>query len=459
MRSRLRTVGSDRAVSRRRKALAGRGAVSWGGAMRRSQELFDRAQRYIPGGVNSPVRSFRSVGGTPPFIVRGRGAYVTSADGRRYLDYLGSWGALLLGHAEPSVVRAVRRAAQRGTSFGAPTPGEVELAQLITRLVPSIDQVRLVNSGTEAVMSAVRVARAATGRDLIIKFAGGYHGHADHLLVDAGSGAASLGVPSSAGVPSRVAGLTLVVPYNDSKAVRRLVHRHHGKVAAVLVEPIAGNMGVVPPQDGFLRGLRVLCDAERALLIFDEVITGFRVALGGAQALYGVRPDLTCLGKIIGGGLPVGAYGGRRDLMSRVAPSGPVYQAGTLAGNPVAVAAGLAMLQRLVADPPYRRLEHLTLQLCRAVEREAQRAGVSLVAQRVGSMFTWFMGERPPRNEQDVRATDAARFSQFFHAMLAEGVYLAPSPFEANFLSTAHGDREVERTIRAARRAFRNVRG
>ena len=438
----------------------------------RSAEWLHRAERYIPGGVNSPVRSFRAVGGTPPFIARGRGAYVTSVEGRRYLDYVGSWGALILGHAAPVVVRAVAQAARRGTSFGAPTVGEVALARLITRLVPSVDQVRLVSSGTEAVMSAVRLARGATGRSLIVKCAGGYHGHADHLLVEAGSGAAAVacrggdtarsgaatyGVPSSAGVPSPIARLTLVVPYNDLVALERLFRRHRAEIASVLLEPVAGNMGVVAPAEGFLDGVRRLCDAYGALLIFDEVITGFRVALGGAQARYGVRPDLTCLGKIIGGGLPVGAYGGRRDLMQRVAPTGPVYQAGTLSGNPVAVAAGLATLRRLIAAPPYRRLERLTQRLCDGVEREARRADVPLAVARVGSMFSWFFAERLPQNERQVRATDAARFRRFFHAMLAQGIYLAPSPFEANFLSMAHGEPEVERTIRAAGQALRRL--
>ena len=422
--------------------------------MRHSQKLFQHAQLVMPGGVNSPVRAFRAVGGTPLFLQRGKGAWVWDADGNRYVDYVGSWGPLIAGHAHPEVVRAVQKAASLGLSFGAPTESEVELAALLCKLVPSIEQVRLVSSGTEATMSAIRLARGHTGRSKIVKFEGCYHGHADSLLVKAGSGALTLGQPSSAGVSAATAAETLVVSYNDAAAVEAMFLRAGREIAAVIVEPVAGNMNLVPPQPGFLEALRELCTRFGALLIFDEVMTGFRVALGGAQALYGVKPDLTTLGKVIGGGMPLGAFGGRRDVMQGIAPLGSVYQAGTLSGNPVAVAAGLATLGLVQAAGFYRKLEATARELCERLTESAQQHQVSFSAHHVGGMLGFYFRRMPPSSYAEVMECDRESFSRFFHAMLGNGVYLAPSPFETCFVSAAHGPAEVEKTVRSARRSF-----
>jgi len=414
----------------------------------KSEALFRRAVEKIPGGVNSPVRAFRSVGGQPLFIARGDGACLFDADGNRYIDYVGSWGPLLLGHRHPEILAALERALSIGTSFGAPTEQEIELAEAIMDAVPSIQMVRLVNSGTEATMSAIRVARGFTGRDLVVKFEGCYHGHVDSLLVKAGSGMATLGIADTQGVPKAFAETTLALPYNSLAAVEAAFAAHGERIAAVIVEPVVGNMGCVPPLPGYLAGLRAITERYGALLIFDEVMTGFRVAYGGAQQRYGIHPDLTTLGKVIGGGLPVGAYGGRRDVMSKVAPAGPVYQAGTLSGNPLAVAAGLAMLRHLKAHPEiYDALERRAARLCSQVP-----AGVTV--NRVGSMFTFFFTEGPVTDWESAKVSDTARFGRFFHAMLERGVYLAPSQFEAAFLSAAHSDEDIERTLAAAREAF-----
>lgn len=412
------------------------------------------AERVMPGGVNSPVRAFRGVGGEPFFVARAEGARLWDVDGRAYIDYVGSWGPLILGHAAKPVVEAVTAAAACGTSYGAPTPGEVELAETIARAVPSIEMLRLVSSGTEAAMSAIRLARGATGRDVLVKFDGCYHGHADSLLVKAGSGAATLGVPDSRGVPAALAGLTLTVPFNDVDAVRALFRARGSDIAAVIVEPVAGNMGVVPPAPGFLEGLRAITREHGALLIFDEVITGFRVAYGGAQAKYGVRPDLTCLGKIIGAGLPVGAYGGARALMDHISPLGGVYQAGTLSGNPLAVAAGRAALAALAAPGVYARLDTLGARLEVGLREAAAAAHVPLTVNRVGSMLTAFFCAGPVTSYADARRADTARYARFFHAMLDRGVYVAPSQFEAAFVSLAHSDDDVARTATAAREAM-----
>jgi len=419
-----------------------------------SQRLLQAAERVIPAGVNSPVRAFRGVGGVPFFVARAEGGRVWDVDGRSYLDFVGSWGPLILGHAPPQVVEAVVAAARRGTSYGAPTPGEVEIAEAITAAYPSMEMVRLVSSGTEATMSAIRVARGATGRDLLVKFDGCYHGHADSLLVKAGSGGATFGVPDSAGVPGALARLTLTVPYNDLEAVRALFRSRGDDIAAVIVEPVAGNMGVVPPLAGFLEGLREVTTVAGSVLIFDEVITGFRVAFGGAQERYGVHPDLTCLGKIIGGGLPVGAYGGRRDLMERLAPLGPVYQAGTLSGNPLAVAAGLATLTALRAPDTYERLEALGVQLEQGLRRGADKAGITLTVNRVGSMLTGFFCPAPVTDYATARRADTARYARYFHAMLDRGVALAPSQFEAAFVSLAHAPADIAEAGRAAAEAL-----
>jgi glutamate-1-semialdehyde 2,1-aminomutase len=417
--------------------------------MTRSEELFARAQLLIPGGVNSPVRAFRSVGGSPPFIARGDGAHVYDVDGNRYIDYVGSWGPLLLGHRHPETIAAIAGALEIGTSFGAPTEAEVELAQEICDAVPSIELVRLVNSGTEATMSALRVARGFTGRELIVKFEGCYHGHVDSLLVKAGSGVATLGLPDSPGVPKGFSDTTIALPFNSVAALEEAFARHMDRIAAVIVEPIVGNMGCVPPRPGYLEAMRQITARQGALLIFDEVMTGFRVARGGAQHLYGIKPDLTTLGKIIGGGLPIGAYGGRADIMSRVAPSGPIYQAGTLSGNPVAVAAGLSMLRHLRAHPEvYTQLEARAARLC-----ASPPAGVTV--NRVGSMFTFFFNPGPVTDWDSAKRSDTARFGRFFRAMLARGIYLAPSQFEAAFLSAAHTEEDIDRTIGAAGEAFR----
>ncbi len=425
--------------------------------MNGSDSLYERGRRLIPGGVNSPVRAFRAVGGRPFFVERGAGARIWDVDGHCYLDFLGSWGPLILGHAPAPVVEAITDAVRQGTSFGAPTSREVEIAELISRAIPSIEMVRLVSSGTEAAMSAIRLARGATGGDVIIKFEGCYHGHADSLLVKAGSGGATFSIPDSLGVPTALASLTLTLPFNDLEAVRRTFDARGGEIAAVIVEPVAGNMGVVPPAPGFLQGLRHLTRRHGALLIFDEVITGFRVAYGGAQALDGVTPDLTCLGKIIGGGLPVGAYGGRRDLMEQVAPIGKVYQAGTLSGNPLAVAAGLATLRALTDPGVYPRLEALGARLEAGLQTAAREAGVPLVVNRVGSMLTPFFTDRPVTDYASAKRSDTVRYAKFFHGMLSRGVFLAASQFEAAFISLAHSEADIDSAGRAAGEVFRTL--
>ena len=425
--------------------------------MRHSQRLFKQAQLVTPGGVNSPVRAFRAVGGTPLFIQRGKGALVWDADGACYVDYVGSWGPLVVGHADPDVVQAVQRAAAKGLSFGAPTEIELEMAELLCRLMPSVEQVRLVSSGTEATMSAIRVARGFTGRSKIVKFEGCYHGHADALLVKAGSGALTLGQPSSAGVPLEATQHTLVLDYNDEAAVRNAFDEVGHQIAAVIVEPVAGNMNLVSPRAGFLEALRALCTKYGALLIFDEVMTGFRVALGGAQTLFGITPDLTTLGKIIGGGMPVGAFGGKREIMQRLAPLGSVYQAGTLSGNPVALAAGLATLKLIQARGFHDALTARTRTLCEKLTAAAHANGVSFCAQNVGGMFGVYFRSTPPQSHAEVLQCDAAMFSRFFHAMLGEGVYFAPSAYEAGFVSSAHGTEEIDKTAAGAARAFAHL--
>ncbi|MER3427099.1 MAG: glutamate-1-semialdehyde-2,1-aminomutase [Pyrinomonas sp.] len=423
----------------------------------RSEELYRRAVRLMPGGVNSPVRAFRAVGGTPRFIREAKGATITDADGRRYIDYVGSWGPMILGHADAEVTEAIKRALERGTSYGAPTELEVEMAAEIIEAVPSVEMVRMVNSGTEAVMAAIRLARGVTGRTKIVKFEGCYHGHVDSLLVRAGSGVATLGLPDSPGVPTSLAQNTLTVPFNDAEALDR-VFAEHRDIAAVIVEPVVGNMGCVPPRPGFLARLRDVTRRNGALLIFDEVMTGFRLARGGAQELYGVTPDLTTLGKIIGGGLPVGAYGGSRDIMQYVAPAGPVYQAGTLAGNPIAMTAGLATLRRLRDPHVYQRLEEAGARLCAGLAEAARAADVPVTINRVGSMWTIFFNDGPVWDWTAAARSDRARFARFFHAMLDEGVYLPPSQFEAAFIGLAHTDEVLERTVTAARNAFAAMR-
>jgi glutamate-1-semialdehyde 2,1-aminomutase len=420
-----------------------------------SKTLFAAAQRVIPGGVNSPVRAFRSVGGEPLFIKRAKGARLYDVDGNSFIDYVLSWGPMILGHAPAPIVRAIARAAANGTSYGAPTELEVRLAQMVTEAVPSMQQVRLVNSGTEAIMSAIRVARAHTKRDGILKFEGCYHGHADYLLAKAGSGVATLGLPDSPGVPADFTRHTLTAPYNDVKAVRKLIEAHAEELACVIVEPVAGNMGVVPPHDDFLPMLRALTHKHGIVLIFDEVITGFRVHYGGAQALYGITPDLTCLGKIIGGGLPVGAYGGAKELMQQVAPAGPVYQAGTLSGNPLAVTAGIETLKRLKAPGVYRKLEERAGALADGLRAAAKKSGVPLTQTRVGSMMGAFFTKEPVVDYASAKQSDTQRYAKFFHHMLNQGVYFAPSQFEAVFLSTAHTSRDVAQTLASARTVFR----
>ena len=421
----------------------------------RSRRAFAEAEKVLVGGVNSPVRAFRGVGGTPVFFARGKGCRATDVDGREYLDYVGSWGPLILGHAHPEIVRAVARTARLGTTFGAPTPRETELAQVLRAAIPSMEKLRLVSSGTEATMSALRVARAFTGRDLVVKFAGCYHGHADPFLVRAGSGALTLGVPDSPGVPAAVARLTLTLPFNDFGAVTRACRKHGARIAAMVLEPVPANMGVVLPEDGFLAALRRLADEHGFLLVFDEIITGFRLCWGGAQRFFQVRPDLTTLGKVVGGGLPLAAYGGRADVMALVAPEGPVYQAGTLSGNPLAVAAGLAALRILQTRHAYERLLCRTEELALGLEDAAVAAGRKVAVNSIGSLLTLFFHDGPVRNLADVMASDRKAYSAFFHAMLRRGVYLPPSPFEAWFLSLAHGTREVQATVRAAYEAFR----
>ncbi len=425
--------------------------------MSRNEELFERAQRTIPGGVNSPVRAFRGVGGTPRFLTRGEGPYVWDADGKRYIDYVGSWGPAILGHAHPDVVRAVRETAIHGLSFGAPTELEIELAEGLVRRLPSLEMVRLVSSGTEATMSALRLARGFTGRAKIVKFEGCYHGHGDSLLVKAGSGALTFGQPSSAGVPPGIAELTIVVPYNDLDAVAAAFEANRDDIAAVIVEPIAGNMNLVMPRAGFLEGLRELCTRHGSVLIFDEVMTGFRVHPRGVQGMTGITPDLTTLGKVIGGGMPVGAFGGRRDIMEKIAPLGPVYQAGTLSGNPVAVAAGIATLAATDAPGFYEALAAKTRSFTEGLAAAAKRAGVEFCAQSVGGMFGLYFAPRVPDSYDTVMACDKARFNRFFHAMLDAGVYLAPSAYEAGFVSAAHGEQDIRDTIAAAERIFPTV--
>ena len=422
-----------------------------------SRKLYAEAQGLMPGGVNSPVRSFRGVGGEPVFILRGQGSHIWDADNNEYIDYVLSWGPLLLGHAHPSVVMAIREVAAKGTSFGAPMPGEVELARLIRGAFPSLEMLRLVNSGTEACMSALRVARGFTGRSKVVKFEGCYHGHSDPLLVKAGSGGATFSTPDSAGVPASFAGETLVAAYNDLASVESLFQAYPDQIAAVIVEPVAGNMGVVPPKEGFLQGLRDLTHRRGALLVFDEVITGFRVAYGGAQALYGVTPDLTCLGKVVGGGLPMGVYGGRREVMSLVAPLGPVYQAGTLSGNPVAVAAGIATLTTLQKPGAYERLEEASAHLEAALREAAEVAERPVTINRVGSMLTLFFHRGPVHSWGQVAQADRQAYARFFHGMLEKGVYLPPSPYEALFLSLAHTERDLEFTIQAARQVLSSL--
>ncbi|MCG8382655.1 MAG: glutamate-1-semialdehyde 2,1-aminomutase [Gammaproteobacteria bacterium] len=422
---------------------------------KKQNQLFEQAQIHIPGGVNSPVRAFKSVGGIPRFIKRADGPYLFDADDQCYIDYVGSWGPMILGHAHPNVIDAVKKAADNGLSFGAPTEAETLMADRVCELIPSIDMVRMVSSGTEATMSAIRLARGFTGRDKIIKFEGCYHGHADSLLVKAGSGALTLGVPNSPGVPAALAEHTLTLNYNDSEQVEQVFAAHGQDIAAIIVEPIAGNMNCVPPTLGFLETLRRVCDDYGSVLIFDEVMTGFRVALGGAQALYQVTPDLTTLGKIIGGGMPVGAFGGRRDIMAHIAPLGPVYQAGTLSGNPVAMAAGLATLELIAVNGFYAQLEEKTRQLIEGLQSAAKEAGIGMVVNQVGGMFGLFFTEAENvENFSDVMACDAERFNHFFHGMLEKCIYLAPSAFEAGFVSSAHNTEDIENTIAAAETVF-----
>ncbi|HSM99759.1 MAG TPA: glutamate-1-semialdehyde 2,1-aminomutase [Rudaea sp.] len=422
-----------------------------------NHELFQRARAHMPGGVNSPVRAFKSVGGEPFFTERADGAYLWDVEGRRYIDYVGSWGPMIVGHSHPKVRAAVEHAVRAGLSFGTPCPAEVTMAETIARLVPSMQMLRMVNSGTEATMSAIRVARGYTGRDKIVKFEGCYHGHGDAFLVKAGSGALTFGVPTSPGVPKVLADLTLTLPYNDLDAAQELFAQAGNEIAGLIVEPIAGNMNCIPPRDGFLSGLRELCTRHGVVLIFDEVMTGFRVALGGAQARYGITPDLSTFGKIIGGGMPVGAYGGRREIMEKVAPSGPIYQAGTLSGNPVAMAAGLAMLELIQARGFYDDLERRSALLVDGLTAVATEAGVPFSTNRVGAMFGLFFTPEKVETYAQATACDVPAFNRFFHAMLARGVYLAPSAFEAGFLSAAHSEQDIADTIQAARESFPEI--
>jgi len=425
--------------------------------MSNSEQLFNRAVKVIPGGVNSPVRAFRSVGGKPLFIQRGDGSRIWDADGKQYVDYVGSWGPLIFGHRPPEVLQALTEILEVGTSFGAPTEREVEMAELITKLLPSVEKVRLVNSGTEATLSAIRLARGVTGRDRIVKFDGCYHGHGDSLLVKAGSGVATLGLPDSPGVPATLAELTTVLPFNDPNALMKEFGEQGKEIACVIIEPIVGNMGCVPPRGDFLGILRDVTKSTGAVLIFDEVMTGFRVALGGAQEKYGIKPDLTTMGKVIGGGLPVGAYGGKAEIMDRVAPAGPVYQAGTLSGNPLAVAAGLATLRRLQKENPYSKLEALGARLEHGLVNAAKSAGVAARVNRAGSMFTLFFTDKDVFDFDSAKTCNIDRFNRFFHSMLDQGIYLPPSQFEAAFISAAHTDADIDKTIEAAAKALRGL--
>ncbi len=423
--------------------------------MSRSETLFEAAARVIPGGVNSPVRAFKGVGGAPLFFERGEGAYLFDADGKSYVDYVGSWGPMILGHANPVVLDAVRKQLDQGLGYGAPTEIETHMALKVCELVPSIEMVRMVSSGTEATMSAIRLARGYTGRDKIVKFEGCYHGHADSLLVKAGSGALTLGVPNSPGVPASVAEHTLTLTYNDSEGVRQCFEQLGEEIAAIIVEPVAGNMNCIPPVPGFLETLREVCSAHGSVLIFDEVMTGFRTAIGGAQSVYKVKPDLTTLGKVIGGGLPVGAFGGKREIMEAIAPTGPVYQAGTLSGNPLAMAAGLAMLNEISQPGFYDALTARTETLVNGLEDRARASGIDLTTNQVGSMFGFFFtSDAEVSRYEQVMACDIERFKRFYHFMLDEGVYLAPSAFEAGFMSSAHGETEISKTLDAAEKAF-----
>ncbi|NOZ49010.1 MAG: glutamate-1-semialdehyde 2,1-aminomutase [Chloroflexi bacterium] len=423
----------------------------------KSVSLFQQAKTLMPGGVSSPVRAFRAVGGQPLFIDRGEGPYLIDVDGNRYIDYVLSWGPLILGHAQPQVVRALQEAAAKGSSFGAPSPLEIELAELIRTFIPRIEMMRFVNSGTEAVMSALRLARAYTGRDKVIKFVGNYHGHADMLLVKAGSGVATLGLPDSPGVPAATVSNTLLAHYNDLDSVEQLFDEHKGQIAAVIVEPVAGNMGMIPPLPAFLPGLRQLTSAHDALLVFDEVMTGFRVHPGGAQTLYAIQPDITTLGKVIGGGLPVGAYGGRREIMEMVAPAGPVYQAGTLSGNPLAMTAGIATLKQLQSPAAWEHFERVGSRLLAGLQDAARAAGVPIQVQRLGSMFGMFFSAEAVSDWDTASGADSRRFAAYFQQMLAQGVYLAPSQFESGFLSTVHTEVEIDQTVAAAANAFAHL--
>jgi len=420
----------------------------------KSSKFFLRAQNLMPGGVNSPVRAFKSVNMTPIFIKKGSGSKIYDTDDNEYIDYVGSWGPLILGHSNPEIVKTLQQVIKNGTSFGAPTEGEIFFADYICNAVPSVEMIRLVNSGTEAAMSALRVARGYTGRDKIIKFEGCYHGSVDSLLVQAGSGAMTLGIPDSPGVPNNFVELTLQAKYNDIQSVNNLLENNYQEIAAIILEPIAGNMGMIPPEKGFLNGLRELCDREGILLIFDEVMTGFRVDFGGAQNLFGIVPDLSIFGKVIGGGLPLGAYGGRQDIMLKVAPAGPIYQAGTLSGNPLAVAAGLKTLEILGEQKPYSELSKKTSWLIDELQSSAKIAGIPIQTQAIGGMFGLFFSSEPVRNYQDALKTDKEQFTHFFRSMLKQGVYLAPSPFESFFVSTEHSDEDLERTSLAIRKAF-----
>ncbi len=424
-----------------------------------SHRLFEQAKKLIPGGVNSPVRACKSVGSEPVFIDRAEGCMVYDVDGNGYIDYIGSWGPMILGHRHPAVVEAVNSALKKGTSFGAPTEPEIRLAEMIIEAVPSVEMVRMVNSGTEAAMSAIRLARGFTGRDMIIKFDGCYHGHSDSLLVEAGSGVATLSIPGSPGVPESFVAGTLSLPYNDINSVKEAMEKHGSKVACIIVEPVAGNMGLVPPADGFLEALRELTEKYGSILIFDEVMTGFRVAYGGAQSLYKITPDLTCLGKIIGGGLPVGAYGGKREIMEQIAPQGPVYQAGTLSGNPLAMAAGIATLTELKKPGFYDLLNQRSEKLSSGIAEAASKSGIKVAAGRVGSMLGIFFTDKKVTDYKSAKTSDLKMFSAFYREMLKEGIYLAPSQFEALFVSSAHGEEHIMRTIEAAGKVMQRLRG